>query len=284
MSSKTGRYAVGSRIPGSIPGNSHIAIESRPAVCDKHGDYDALLWALDPASAAPYAQPFWSKCSLCDDEIQAEQDARSEDAKERQERWMSLQLDAANIPPRFRHATVWGWQHGMEQQQRAWAWARDYCGQFEIVQQTGRSGLFTGAPGTGKTHLAVGILRHILEKGGTGYYTTVMGLLGRIKDTYHREATETEQQVIDHVRDVDLLVIDEVGRQLDTNYEHAQLFRILDLRYGALRPTLLVSNLSREKLGEFLGEAMVDRMREGGGGLLVFDWASQRPRKPSKES
>jgi DNA replication protein DnaC len=137
----------------------------------------------------------------------------------------------------------------------------------------------SGGAGTGKTHLAIGIVQHVIEKGGTGRYETVMGMLGRIKDTYNPNTNTTEQQVIDELVAYDVLVIDEVGRQLDTSYELAQLFRVLDLRYQHLKPVVLVSNLGRTALVDLLGVAIVDRLRENGGALLPFDWDSQRSKK-----
>lgn len=138
--------------------------------------------------------------------------------------------------------------------------------------------ILLGATGTGKTHLACGLLRHVIEKGGTGQYTTVMDMLGRIKATFSGKG-ETETDVIDELTKCDLLVIDEVGRSLDSNYEVAQFFRVLDKRYQWQKPTVLATNLTQPKLREFLGDAVVDRLREAGGALLSFDWASQRSTK-----
>ena len=138
---------------------------------------------------------------------------------------------------------------------------------------------------TEERHLAIGMVRHVVEKGGTAHYTTVMDMLGRIKDTYHKDAHETEAQVIGLLSTVDFLAIDEVGKSLDTNYEQAQFFRLMDIRYRNLKPTLLVTNLNKDKLVAYLGDAVVDRMREAGGLLLSFDWGTNRSTKrpPSKD-
>lgn len=275
----TSKHTVGSVIPGHYPENAHHAIAAEARECNKHGPYESLLWELRPTS--PAAPPFWSQCPVCDAEIAAEQATWREvvDAKAA----FQNRLKEAGVPERYLDCTVWNWQHGIQGQRRAWDWARDYCDHFELALVQGRSAMFCGTPGTGKTHLAIGVLRHIIEKGGTGLYTTVMGMLGRIKNTYHREAKETEQKVVKELSSVDLLVLDEVGKQLDTNYEAAQFFRLLDIRYGHQKPTLLVGNLTVEQMRAFLGEAVLDRLREGGGKLLKFDWASQRDGRKRKE-
>lgn len=255
----------------------HIPMGQEPRQCGKHGEFLSQRWGLEPALLG--INPFWTQCPQCDQAMQAEADAQhaaimGQDPKKAR---MQAMLNASGIPPRFRDSTIWNWQHPMESQRRIWSWARDYATSCDKLVETGRCGIFAGAPGTGKTHLACGLLRHVLERGGFGLYVTVMGMLGRIKATYDERATETEQQVLAEFERVDMLVIDEVGRELDTAYSAAQFFNVLDMRYRALKPTLLLTNLSKAKLVEFLGDAVVDRMRENGGALLMFDWASQRP-------
>lgn len=255
----------------------HVVIGREQRSCEKHGAYESRQEQLQPRLVG--LEAFWTSCPICDGEMQAEVDRHHQEIEgglTQQQVMVQARIRAAGIPDRFKEATVWNWQHPMEQQRRVWQWARDYCSSFALSIETGRSGVFLGAPGTGKTHLAIGVLRHILEKGGTGIYATVMSMLGRIKDTYNKHAAETERQAIDALTKCDVLVVDEVGRSLDTNYEVAQFFRVLDTRYQNLKPTILVSNLNKPKLVEFLGDAAVDRLRESGGALLMFDWASQR--------
>jgi DNA replication protein DnaC len=255
----------------------HVITDRREGTCADHGAFEQVQWSMQPASHAPMCKPFWSKCPTCDAAIQAEQDktnpAKSQEARDRAH---ANRMRDCNIPERFHKSTVWNWQHGIPQQGHVWHWASDYCNAFALAIESGRSAAFFGAPGTGKTHLACGMLAHISEKGGTAWYTTVMDALSRIKDTYHRSSAETEAQVVNQLSTVDLLVIDEVGRTLDTNYESAQFFRLMDIRYRHLKPTILISNLNREKLCAYLTEPVVDRIREAGGALLSFDWASQR--------
>jgi DNA replication protein DnaC len=41
-------------------------------------------------------------------------------------------------------------------------------------------------------------------------------------------------------------------------------------------PTILLTNLDTEALKDYLGERLVDRMREGGGRMVSFTWDSYR--------
>ncbi|MNL75123.1 DNA replication protein DnaC [compost metagenome] len=73
-----------------------------------------------------------------------------------------------------------------------------------------------------------------------------------------------------------MLVLDEIGVQHGTDTERMLMFSILNERYNQMKPTILISNLAREPLEKYLGERAFDRMREGGGRMVVFDWESYR--------
>ncbi|MDN6682437.1 MAG: ATP-binding protein, partial [Enterobacterales bacterium] len=45
------------------------------------------------------------------------------------------------------------------------------------------------------------------------------------------------------------------------------------------RPTILISNLTREELVTFIGERVLDRMSDGGGCTLAFTWESYRSKR-----
>lgn len=266
-------------------------IEDR--VCPQHGPYVSTQWVLkEPPKGQgtppppKWLSPFWSQCGTCDRIMQAEADRSREEARTGSSNRDTAKISArlrAGIPERYHAASMFNWAHPMDQQDRVWRWSMDFCSGFDQVLATGRSCAFTGAPGTGKTRLACSMLAHVTDKGGTGFYTTSMNLLGRIKDTYNQKATETEREVVEFFRALDLLVIDEVGKQTDSNYDQSQLFRILDLRYQHMKPTILVANFSKDGLEKFLSGPVVDRLRESGGGILLFDWVSQRSTKrPAK--
>lgn len=260
--------------------------------CDQHGAYECIREELLPSpmhlvtgkAVRTYAA---SSCPTCNAEKQREADIREQEIRggmTERDRLRAAALREAGIPERFAGCTVWNWQHGMDQQRRVWDIVRDYCTGFEQVVATGRCLLMLGAPGTGKTHLLVGIVRHVVEKGGTALYTTALDAVGRIRATYDKATrVESEEQAMGALATCDLLAIDEVGRQTDSAHEREMLFRILDKRYGNLKPTVLASNLPKDPLLKFLGAAVVDRLAEAGGKSLVFDWASQRSRRALNE-
>ncbi len=67
------------------------------------------------------------------------------------------------------------------------------------------------------------------------------------------------------------------------------MFDILDRRYNDLKPTLVITNLPKEGtadkpgLDTYLGPRNYDRLRENGGTIIPFDWASERGRPWKQE-
>lgn len=273
-------------------GRRHVVVGTETRICSEgHGEYVAQRLELCPRPVAKgvvgeFLRPFWTACPRCNAVAQTQADAREAEIRgglTETQRLRAARFREAGVPPRFVHATLWNWQHGMDRQRAIWDWARTYIGQFDEALASGRSAVFLGGTGCGKTHLAIGLLRHVIEKGGRAYYTTVLDMLVRIKSSYRRGAGETERQAMDFFAGQDFLVIDEVGKQLDTEHEQAHFFAILNQRYNDQRPTLLVTNLPKLKFLDFVGAAVADRLREHGGALHVFDWDSQRSHKKPKE-
>lgn len=73
-----------------------------------------------------------------------------------------------------------------------------------------------------------------------------------------------------------LLILDEVGMNLGTEFEQRLFFDVLNERHEAMKPTILISNLNLKDVQAYLGLRVIDRMREDGGKLFVFDWESHR--------
>ncbi|EJF3060091.1 ATP-binding protein, partial [Escherichia coli] len=74
------------------------------------------------------------------------------------------------------------------------------------------------------------------------------------------------------------LIIDEVGVQFGSDAEKLIMFEIINTRYEYMKPTILISNQSKDELSAFIGERVIDRMNDGGGCTLAFTWDSYRSR------
>jgi DNA replication protein DnaC len=161
-------------------------------------------------------------------------------------------------------------------QERALCFARAYVAQFDQVLTTGRSAIFVGKPGTGKTHLAAGIGLALMARHYHVLFLTVLRALRLVKDTWSRGSEWTESEVVARLARPDLLILDEIGMQFGSRTEENILFDVLNERYESRRPTLLISNLVVDEVRDVMGERIWDRLREDGGDIVTFDWVSYR--------
>jgi DNA replication protein DnaC len=239
--------------------------------CEIHGEYESRN----------YIGSVWSKCPACaqQDAARRKEAEEAEARKQRRLRWES-KIGSAGIPERFRTRTLDSFEAETPAQQYALDVARNYAANFGEILKTGRSMIFVGRPGTGKTHLAAGIgLRIMGAENRTVLFTTVMRAIRRVKDSWAKDAPETESQAIAAFTFPDLLILDEVGVQFGSDFERNILFDVMNERYEKRRPTIILSNLIKDDLVGFLGERVYDRMREDGGKVIGFDWESYRAKK-----
>jgi len=241
---------------------------TRIVTCPKHGDY----------TSKRYLGAVWTQCGAC----VAEEDARNKaEAAEKakmvkRDEW-ERKLGQAQIPEKFRDRKLTNYQADTPAKLRALRFAEDYAESFRHGTNKGRSAVFVGTPGTGKTHLAAGIALRIMHSyGKTVVFSTVSKAIRRIKETWSKGSDETETQAINVFVFPDLLILDEVGVQFGSDTEQKLLFDILNERYERNKPTLFLSNLSAEEVKGYLGERIFDRIREGGGEAIVFNWESYR--------
>lgn len=188
-------------------------------------------------------------------------------------------VERTAIPPRFAHCTFETFAVELPEQKTALSACREYAADFQKLYSRGVCMVLRGNVGTGKNHLACAIARQVSEQGYSSLLVTVSEILQRIRSTWGRNLPENDGEIIDRFADVNLLILDEVGRQYGTDAEKLDLFKVIDARYRAMRPTMVISNLSPVKICDYLGEAAYDRLRENDGRLVNFDWMSHRGRR-----
>lgn len=150
------------------------------------------------------------------------------------------------------------------------------CKEFaENFPQDARNILMLGGVGTGKTLLASMVIEELIKKHDCRI-VNVIDIFREIKATYSRNSKETEIEVIKRFRTIPLLIIDEVGVQFDSDVEKLLIFDIVDGRYKEMLPTILISNLDVKGVEGIIGTRCLDRLREGGGRMIAFDWGTMR--------
>lgn len=256
-------------------------IRREPRRCDRHNvDFvcDITLFA---------GREIESLCPACQDALEqaetererARQRVEFEQAQKRSEsRLRKQRLAGSQIPEKYLSRSFANYRAEGEGQQRALEACQRFVARFPELQRSGGGLIMTGRPGTGKTHLACAAGNALLAQGHSVVFLTVARMIRKIRETYRRDSALTEQQVLDALVAVDLLLLDEVGVQRGTESEEQLLFEVLNERNALFAPTVLISNLTAAEIKTFIGERALDRLREGGSKLIVFDWDSYRSR------
>lgn len=245
-------------------------IDKQLGHCELHGDFVSV-------TSSKIDHP--SGCPACAEEDRRRREDRQvlEQAARAKAKKLEQRLGSAMIPKRFAEKSFTEYHCASKKQEANLAACRAYAQHFVEHAAAGRCLAMLGNPGTGKTHLSAAISRHLIHRlGMTAVYRTVSSLLQYVKGSYDRNSDYTEAQAFASLVEPDLLIIDEVGATKANDFEQATLFTVINGRYEAMRPTVVISNLFPTDLREVLGERSFDRLSEASGIVLVFDWASAR--------
>lgn len=249
--------------------------------CEKHGKFECRTRIYTGTSIKIPPRP--SRCPDClRDELiklQAEKIRQDDAARQRN---ISLLLDRLDIPSRFESCTLQNYEPVNDDAKRVLKVCQAYASRWPERLQKGGGLVMCGKPGTGKNHLALAIARHaITEHQSSAVFTTALRIARAYKSTWSKGAENTEDDVIRYFTKPDLLIIDEVGVQFGSDAEKLIMFEIINTRYERMKPTILISNQTKEELAAFIGERVIDRMSDGGGCTLSFTWDSYRSKGAS---
>ena len=167
--------------------------------------------------------------------------------------------ELARIPPRFRECSFHNYYPKNDSQFFAHSFASKLVEEFPAVE-TGL--LFMGSVGVGKTHLAIAILKELIEKKGVSCLFYESGaLLKAIQDSYNPISQTSEMRVLAPVYNAEVLVLDELGASVPTNWVRDTLYQIINTRYNNKKLTIFTTNyldevrLTRDESGDSAPDA-----------------------------
>lgn len=248
----------------------HAAVHTQTASCPEHGAFESRALMLLGRMMG------WSKCPACeqaDDDLRAE-NRRIRDEQERQRR-LEARLKQAGIPLRFRSRSFENFAADTKPMADCLRIAEEFAIEFKDRMEEGATVVFSGKPGTGKSHLAIAVCMAIMARGYTALYLNALDAIRLVRSTWKRDSERLEHEVMNDLATVDLLVLDEVGAQYGTDGEQVILFDIINRRYQDQMPMILLTNQGKDGLRQYLGDRAFDRLREAGR-WVPFDWESHR--------
>jgi DNA replication protein DnaC len=161
-------------------------------------------------------------------------------------------IAGARIPKRYEHCELSNFTTDFPGADRSVAMAQISASRFvqEFDPRDGKGLLLVGGIGTGKTHLAVGILKELIaSRGSACLFCDYRELLKQIQNSYNDSVQATELQVLRPVFEADVLVLDELGAVKPSEWVWDTVSLILNTRYNDNRTTIITTNFADEPAG-----------------------------------
>jgi DNA replication protein DnaC len=167
-------------------------------------------------------------------------------------------LAQAEIPRQYEHCTLAdfdvAFRSATESLKRALITAKRFVEQYPLEKE---GMLLWGDCGTGKTHLAIAILKELVQQKGTRcLFRGYSALLKQLQATYNRQVIAdedtgvvlTEYSILRDITDVDVLVLDDLGAEKSSEWTLSMLYHVINERYNQGRTTIITTNLPWDDL------------------------------------
>ena len=119
--------------------------------------------------------------------------------------------------------------------------------------------LFTGAGGSGKTHLLAAIVNRSIERETPAFYISVPDLLDHLRSTFAPSSEISYDELFEHVRNIPLLALDDLGAHATTPWAQEKLNQIFNHRFNRQMPTVISLSVPLGQLDEQLRARLEDR-------------------------
>jgi DNA replication protein DnaC len=227
------------------------------------------------------------KAIRCREEIRLKEERRQKEEEEAARRAefqarVKKLFDQSKLGARFLNRTFEAFKV-TEENKLAFESAKKYSTDFQKFKAEGIGLNFNGAYGTGKTHLAAAITIDLINRGIPVIMGTTITLLGKFKEAYDRR--ESESEIIDLYSTIDLLIIDDLGKERVNEWVLEKLYLIINNRYENNLPLVITTNYNIEDLTKRLStnqnidtaEAITSRLWEMCRGVEMTgaDWRKQ---------
>ncbi|NWG16327.1 MAG: ATP-binding protein [Chloroflexi bacterium] len=119
--------------------------------------------------------------------------------------------------------------------------------------------LLEGGYGCGKTHLAAAVGNARLAQGDLVLFLTVPDLLDYLRNTFGPASEIGYDELFDRVRNVPLLILDDLGAENASSWAQEKLFQLLNFRYSRRLPTVVTTNVQMDALDPRIRSRLLDQ-------------------------
>ena len=140
---------------------------------------------------------------------------------------------------------------------QAFSSLKDFATSFDGTEPD--SFLLVGGTGLGKTHLSTSVAKAVIERGFDVVYTTSI----RMFDAFEKKRFSQDSRnkdLTDKFFDCDLLIIDDLGCEMSTQFTVSVLYDLINTRLNEGLSTIISTNLSAEELHKKYDDRLTSRI------------------------
>lgn len=133
-----------------------------------------------------------------------------------------------------------------------------YCKKYALNFSKNSESLFMcGETGLGKTHLSLSIAKEVIAKGYNVAYDSIINYLNEIEKEHYGKS---DKNTLGMITSVDLLILDDLGAEMKTPFNHSTVYNIINTRINRNLPTIISSNLTTDDVSERYDDRIASRI------------------------
>ena len=151
-------------------------------------------------------------------------------------------LAFAGIPPSYQRCRLDNFIPQNAKQREALSFVEMFITSFQRGEALGRGLLIRGPVGVGKTHLAVAVLRRLIEQGFTGRFQNFLHLIEQIRQSFDDSGADIEGKLFRRLSRCQVVLLDELGATRPTEFVFNKLYDIINFCFDQRISVLFTTN------------------------------------------
>jgi DNA replication protein DnaC len=136
-----------------------------------------------------------------------------------------------------------------------------YLNNWKTMKHNGYGFYFWGNVGAGKTHAAIVLANELMEREMVEVlFLNMPEAITRVKNTFDSDIKTEDSRLFERMKEMELLVLDDVGVEKYSDWMADQMYQIIDHRWKNRKPMIITSNLSLEDLGKIYKPQIASRI------------------------
>ena len=115
--------------------------------------------------------------------------------------------------------------------------------------------LLFGEVGGGKTYMAAAVANRLIERGFSVLHTDIGSVATLMESSF-----EKRQRNLERILSYDLLIIDDLGTEYETQFYNSTVYNIINSRINSSRPTIINTNLDYAGINKRYEARVVSRL------------------------